>query len=143
MALNLPDVNVLVYAFRVDSIHHERCKSWLERLGGGDAPFGISPRALSAVVRIVTNGRVHREPSEMGETLAFCEKLLDRPNCTRMEPGERHWPIFARLLRETETRGPDVSDAWYAALAIEHGCTFITFDREYARFPGLDWREPG
>jgi predicted nucleic acid-binding protein len=31
---------------------------------------------------------------------------------------------------------------WYAALAIEHGCTFITFDRDYARFPGLRWREP-
>jgi predicted nucleic acid-binding protein len=40
------------------------------------------------------------------------------------------------------TRGPRVSDAWFAALAIEHGCTWITFDRDYARFDGLQWREP-
>ena len=29
-----------------------------------------------------------------------------------------------------------------AALAIEHGCVFVTYDRDYARFPGLDWRAP-
>ena len=29
--------------------------------------------------------------------------------------------------------------AWYAALAIEHDCTWVTLDRDFARFPGLDW----
>jgi predicted nucleic acid-binding protein len=33
-----------------------------------------------------------------------------------------------------------VPDAWFAALAIEHGCEWITEDRDYARFPGLRWR---
>ncbi|HWB49334.1 MAG TPA: hypothetical protein VG651_09510 [Stellaceae bacterium] len=36
-----------------------------------------------------------------------------------------------------------VTDAWFAALAIERGgCTWITYDRDYARFPGLDRRLP-
>ncbi len=43
---------------------------------------------------------------------------------------------------EAGVRGPLTTDAWFAALAIEHGCTWMTFDRDYARFPGLDWREP-
>jgi predicted nucleic acid-binding protein len=38
--------------------------------------------------------------------------------------------------------GPRLSDAWFAALAIEHGCAWITYDRDYARFSELDWREP-
>jgi hypothetical protein len=38
--------------------------------------------------------------------------------------------------------GPRISDAWFAALAIEHGCVWITCDRDYTRFPDLDWREP-
>ena len=54
----------------------------------------------------------------------------------------RHWTIFRDLCVKTGTRGPRVSDAWFAALAIEHGCTWITFDRDYARFDGLEWREP-
>jgi predicted nucleic acid-binding protein len=41
-----------------------------------------------------------------------------------------------------ETRGPRVSDAWFAALAIEWGCEWITLDRDYARFPGLAWQVP-
>lgn len=47
-----------------------------------------------------------------------------------------------RLCIETDTRGPRVTDAWYAALAIEWGCEWITFDRDYARFPGLKWQVP-
>ena len=31
----------------------------------------------------------------------------------------------------------DTTDAWYAALAIESGCEWVTFDRGFARFPGL------
>jgi uncharacterized protein len=59
-----------------------------------------------------------------------------------VEPGERHWDIFRRLCIETDTRGSRVSDAWFAALAIEWGCEWITLDRDYARFPGLAWRAP-
>jgi predicted nucleic acid-binding protein len=33
-----------------------------------------------------------------------------------------------------------VSDAYLAALAIEHGAEPITTDRDFARFPGLRWR---
>lgn len=42
----------------------------------------------------------------------------------------------------TKTTGPRVTDAWFAALAIEWGCEWITFDRDDARFPGLKWRTP-
>jgi predicted nucleic acid-binding protein len=59
-----------------------------------------------------------------------------------VEPRERHWDIFQRLCMATETRRPRVADAWYAALAIEWGCEWITLDRGYARFPGLRWRTP-
>ena len=138
----LPDVNVLIYAFRKNSSHHDVCKPWLEKVAGDDAQFGISPLTLSALARIVTNPRVFREPSRIGEAFAFCEALMSRPNCEPVRAGRRHWPIFARLCLQAGVRGPIVSDAWYAALAIEYGCTWITYDRDYARFPGLEWREP-
>jgi predicted nucleic acid-binding protein len=35
-----------------------------------------------------------------------------------------------------------VSDAALAALAIEHGTTLYTTDRDFARFPGLRWKNP-
>ena len=74
--------------------------------------------------------------------LEFATTRLAQPHWRIVEPGEDHWSIFERLCRETETRGPRVTDAWLAALAIEHGCEWITLDRDFARFPGLRWRAP-
>jgi toxin-antitoxin system PIN domain toxin len=138
----LPDVNVLIYAFRSDLPQHKVCRQWLLEVISGDARFGLSPAVLGAVVRISTNARAFRTPSDIEEAFAFCEDLLRQPHCQIVEPGERHWDIFRRLCIETETRGPRVSDAWFAALAIEWGCEWITLDRDYARFPGLSWQVP-
>ena len=138
----LPDVNVLVYAFRQDVPQHALCRGWLAAVVMGDARFGISPLVLSAVVRVTTNPRVYRVPSATKEAFQFCDSLLGQPHCQLVEPGERHWQIFTHLCFETETRGPRVTDAWFAALAIEWGCEWITLDRDFARFPGLNWRVP-
>jgi uncharacterized protein len=139
----LPDVNVLVYAFRNDDSHHAVSKAWLDTVVAGETRFAVSHLSLSSLVRIATNPRVYKEPSTLDDAFGFCEDLLRQPHCQTVEPGERHWSIFQRLCTETDTRGPRVTDAWFAALAIEHGCTWITYDRDYARFPGLDWRQPG
>jgi len=138
----LADVNVLIAAFRSDAEFHPICRPWLDRLIEGGATFGVSPLALAAVVRIATGPKPFRPPSSLEDAFGFCSDLVDQPQCVVIEPGAQHWLIFERLCVETNTRGPKVTDAWYAALAIEHGCTWITFDRDYARFPGLDWQEP-
>lgn len=140
--MTLADANVLIYAFRKDMPQHEACHSWLTRIVEGDTSFGVSPMALSALVRVATNRRVFKMPSASEEAFKFCDYLRGQPHCQLVEPGERHWDIFKRLCIETEARGSDVSDAWFAALAIEWGCEWITFDRDYARFPGLKWQTP-
>ena len=138
----LPDVNVLICAFRRDVPQHGLCRRWLNDVVSGDARFGISPMVLSAVVRITTNSRAFKVASPAREAFAFCDNLLGQPHCQVIEPGERHWQIFSLLCLETKTRGPRVTDAWFAALSIESGCEWITLDRDFARFPGLRWQEP-
>jgi toxin-antitoxin system PIN domain toxin len=138
----LPDVNVLIYAFRQDTTEHAVCRPWLDSVVSGSARFGMSPLALSAVVRITTNLRIYEVPSTLDEAFGYCQDLLGQPHCQIVEPGERHFEIFKRLCIETSTRGPRVTDAWFAALAIEWGCEWITLDRDYARFPGLKLQTP-
>ena len=138
----LPDVNVLIYAFRSDVPEHAVCRPWLNGIIDGDVRFGLSPLALSAVIRVTTNTRSYRAPSALEEAFLFCDKLLSQPHCHIVEPGERHWDIFKRLCIETNTRGPRVTDAWFAALAIEWGCEWISLDRDFARFPGLKCSAP-
>jgi len=138
----LADVNVLIAAFRRDSPQHSTCRPWLDAIILGDASFGVSPLALAALVRITTGARFFSSPSSIDDAFGFCADLLDQPHCQIVKPGDRHWGIFQRLCVETRTRGPGVTDAWYAALAIESGCEWITFDRDFARFPGLKSRTP-
>jgi len=138
----LPDVNVLVHAFRSDASDHKKCRAWLQDVVNGDARFGMAPQVLSSLVRIATHPRVFAQPSSLDEVFHFCKILLDQPHCITVRPGERHWEIFVRLCTEADARGNLVPDAWFAALAIEYGCEWITLDRDYARFPALRWNVP-
>lgn len=137
----LPDVNVLIYAYRADVPLHAAARGWLAGVVAADALFGVSPLALSAVIRVTTNPRAFAIASAIEDAFGFCEDLLAQPHCQIVQPGERHWDIFQRLCIQTSTTGRRVSDAWFAALAIEWGCEWISFDRDFARFPGLNWRQ--
>jgi toxin-antitoxin system PIN domain toxin len=138
----LPDVNILVNAFRKDASEHQRCRTWLDRTILGDSRFGVSPLVLSAAMRITTNPRTFRPASTIDDVVGFCNDILNQPHCQVVEPGERHWSIFTKLCADTKTTGPMISDLWHAALAIEWGCEWITLDRDYARIPGLKSRQP-
>jgi len=138
----LPDVNVLLYAFRADSPEHAVHRRWLAGVVNGSMAYGMSPQVLAAVIRIATHPRVYVRPSRLTEVTAFASLLLAQPHCQSVHPGPRHWDIFCGLCRQAHATGNLVQDAWFAALAIESGCEWITTDRDFARFEGLRWRSP-
>jgi hypothetical protein len=139
----LPDVNVLVQAFRADAADHQLCRRWLLEVVNGRSRFGMAHQVLSSVIRITTHPKIFIQPSGLEEVLRFCRILLELPHCVTVQPGARHWEIFSHLCLAADARGNLAADAWFAALAIEWGCDWITLDRDYARFPGLRWRLPG
>jgi len=138
----LPDVNVLVVAFRVGAPDHEQHAAWLTSVLESDAIYGIAPQVLGSVIRIVTNPRIFPSPASLGVALDFCEELMAQPNCRIVQPGPRHWRIFSDLCVTSKSSGDLIPDAWFAALAIEHGCEWITHDRDYGKFTGLRWHPP-
>lgn len=138
----LPDVNVLLYVFRKNAVNHHRYREWLHAVVDSPSAYGVSPQVLSSFVRVSTHPAIYTQPSQLGEALEFCRLLMEQPHCQLVQPGARHWSIFADLCRRAQAFGNLVQDAWFAALAVEHGCEWITTDRDYARFPGLRWRPP-
>jgi uncharacterized protein len=100
----------------------------------------MSPHVLSSLVRIATHPKIFKHPSGTAEVIHFADTLLEAANCRIIEPGQRHWSIFRELCNATKASGNVVPDAWLAALAIEHGCVWITADFGFAKFPGLRWR---
>jgi hypothetical protein len=139
----VPDVNVLIYAHREDSTpEHPAYAAWLTDLATGVEPFALSVLALAGVVRIVTNPRVFRRPSTLEEVFAFLGELRARPNARVIAPGPGHAEIFEDLCRRAQATGKLCADAQHVAVAVEHGCTLVSTDSDFDRFPGLRWRHP-
>lgn len=136
------DVNILVSAFRTDAPDHEAMRGWLERSVNGAEPVGVSDSVLAAVVRILTHPRVFTPRTPLEAALRETTRLRDHPGVVRLVPGARHWDVFQRLCRSADVRGNLVTDAQHAAVAVEHGATWISKDRDFARFPELRWRHP-
>jgi uncharacterized protein len=138
----LTDVNVLVYALRLDVADHSRYKDWLEEMVASESAFAVSEQVLSGFVRVATHPRAFKQPTPLDVALSFADRIRNHANAVAVAPGERHWDIFTRLCRSAGAKGNLVPDAYLAALAIESGSEWITTDRDFARFDGLRWRHP-
>jgi toxin-antitoxin system PIN domain toxin len=135
------DVNVVLGAYRVDLPHHGIAAGVLSEAVVADG-VALPEAVLASAVRIATNPRIFNVPSTHDEIFQFIRTLRARSNVVVLCPGAGHWSIFERLCRQTDACGNLVTDAWLAALAIEHDCEWVSFDRDFARFPELRWRNP-
>jgi len=132
----LPDVNVLLAAFRPDHAHHGVARAFLEVARGGPTPVGLSDVVLSGVVRLATSSCVFTRPDTTGAVLDYVDVLLDAP-ALLVTAGPSHWAHFTGLCRTLVLRGNLVPDAYLAALALDQGAEFVTLDRGFARYPHL------
>ncbi|MBI3975839.1 MAG: type II toxin-antitoxin system VapC family toxin [Armatimonadetes bacterium] len=138
----LVDANLLLYAYNPSFERHALALRWLEELLSKPEPVGLAWLTILAFLRIGTSPRAFEYPLATDEAVPIVSSWLAQPMVTVLEPGERHWMILTDLLSRTQARGPAVMDAHLAALAIEHGATLCTSDRDFARFPGLQIINP-
>lgn len=137
--MQLPDVNILVYAHREDTPQHKKSLAWLEERINSDEAFALSELVLSGFLRIVTHPKIFNPPSRLEDALTFVEQLKSHPNCVIVSPQERHWPLFVELCKQAQAKGNLIPDAYHAALAIETGSEWITTDQDFSRFEKLKW----
>lgn len=138
----LIDANLLLYAYHPRAQQHEPSKRWLEFALSGTELVRFAWLTLWAFLRISTNPRVFDRPLSGLEARGAVSSWLSQPNVGILDPGERHWDILCRTMQDGQASGPLVMDAVLAALAIEHGATLCTTDRDFSRFQGLKWRDP-
>ncbi len=138
----MPDVNVLVYAHREDEAMHQGYADWLSQLVDGPESFGLSSLVAVGFLRIVTNSRIYADPSPMPVALAAVEQLAGHPRCRIVSPDAGHIDDVVGLCRASGIGGKHIADAQHAAVAISAGCTWVTRDRDYAKFEshGLRWQ---
>jgi toxin-antitoxin system PIN domain toxin len=138
----LVDANLLLYAYHPRAAQHEKSRVWLEAVLSGPDLVRFAWLTLWAFLRIVTNPRAFERPLSTSEAEAAMSSWLAQPVAGIVEPGERHWEILCGLVRDGQATGPLVMDAVLAAIALEHGATVCTTDRDFSRFPGIKWMNP-
>lgn len=135
----IPDVNVIVAAFRPDHPHHQPALEFLEAARTGSETLGLSDFALASTVRLLTSARVFVNPDTTSAVLQFTDSLL-QPPAQLVQPGSTHWQRFHDLCASMSLRANTIPDAYLAAIALEQAATLVTFDRGFVRYSGLRWR---
>ena len=138
----LPDANVLIHAVNAESPRNEHVRQWWDECLSGREPVCLAWAVMLAYVRITTNPRVLQRPLSVDQACGDVASWLSQACVLIVTPLDGHWQLVHALLREAGTAANLASDAHLAALAIQHGCTLYTTDTDFARFPGLSWRQP-
>lgn len=138
----LVDANVLLHAANEGAAEHDAAAGWLGDAVGGPEAVGFAWTVLLAVLRLSTHPSVFPRPLSVPEATALVTTCTDAPAAVVVEPTPRHLGILSGLLREARTGGNLVNDAHLAALALEHDATLVSFDRDFARFPGVRVHRP-
>jgi toxin-antitoxin system PIN domain toxin len=140
--LKLLDVNVVLAAHRDDHPDFELARAWLDRTLRDRTPFAVVDLVAGAFLRIATNRRIFTIPTPVDEAFAYLRALRAQPTHVMLAPGPRHLTLLERLCLEDEASGDLVADAQLAAIALEHACELISFDRDFARFSELKGSRP-
>jgi uncharacterized protein len=138
----LLDANLLVYAHVTSLSQHHAARSWLDSRLNGPTPVGLPWPTLLSFVRLVSNPRIFEHPQPISKAWKQVDDWLTCPVAWIPQPTERHREILGSFLTDTLGRSNLVPDAHLAALAIEHGLTLCSTDRDFARFPNLRWEDP-
>ena len=138
----LIDANLLIYAVNQDAPLNRKAKPWLQSVLSGKETVGFPWNVLLAFLRLTTRPGLFLRPLPMDTAFDLVASWLDQTSATIVHPGPRHLSVLRELLQPLGTGGNLTSDAHLAALAIEHGAELCSSDTDFARFPGLKWRNP-
>ena len=138
----LVDANLLVYAVNAAAPQHVAARTWLDGRMNDATRVALPWASLLAFLRLVTNPRVFPVPLRMSDAWKQVDDWLGSGPAWVPAPTERHAAILGRLLAAPGVHANLVPDAHLAALAIEHGLELNSTDGDFARFAGLQWRNP-
>lgn len=137
------DTNLLVYAHRADSPHHEAARAALRGLVETGRPWAIPWPCAHEFLAIVTHRRIYVPPTPPTEAVAALRALLGTPVVHTLAETPAHAAILGDLIAAAGVAGGMVHDARIAAICLGHEVDVLwTADRDLSAFPALSTRNP-
>lgn len=121
---------------------HKVATAWLEELVEGPDRIGLPWITIWGYLRLATSNRAFATNVTAEDAFAFLQELLSVSKVIQVDPGPDHLNLLRQLAVGGQCTGPKLTDAALAALAIEHGATLASNDKDFSRFPKLKWVNP-
>ena len=132
------DTNILVYAHRSDSPHHEKASAALAACAQSRLAWCIPWPCIHEFFAVVTHLRIYSPPTPPKKALDQINAWLESPSLVLLAETATHWPTLQAMLANAKTIGPAVHDARIAALCLSHGVRELwSADRDFRRFSEL------
>lgn len=136
--MNLPDTNILINAFRPETLHHEKARAWLTDALNDGSPVRLFPTVETGFLRIVTNSRIFEPPSLFSEASGFLQTLAACPSVEIVQWSKACRDRWLALCADLNLCGNDCNEAMLASVALEKNLRMVTFDQGFRRFPNLE-----
>ena len=138
----VPDINLLVYAYNDGAPHHEAARGWWQDLVNGSERVGVPWIVSTGFVRLMTHPRALTSPISPADAITHVGDWFRYAHVMPINPGVEHLKHMQRSLDAAGVGANLVTDAHIAALAVEYQAEVHSNDSDFARFPGLQWRNP-
>jgi hypothetical protein len=130
-----PDANLLLYAHLPSFNQHLASKKWLlDFLAKENEILGLSLQVIMAFVRISTNRRLFENPLSIEEATENIYLLLEHHLIEIIQPSDKYWSEFSKLLIREKIVGDLIMDAHLVALAIENNASIVSNDKDFLIF---------
>ena len=91
----------------------------------------------------MTHPRIYAPPTPLENAMEQIDAWMESPSLTMVAETDDYWIQLQSILQTGRVSGPQVHDARIVALCLQHGVSELwTADRDFSRFPGLNFRNP-
>ena len=131
-------MNVWVALSTIAHPHHDRAKSYWD--GERFDRLAFCGATMMGLLRVLTTSAA-MSGNPLTPTAAF-RKYREFAGLPEIDFIQDSSGLDSRI--EAWTSAPNFSgrlwsDAWIASIAMEHGCRIVSFDADFAKFPGLNF----
>lgn len=138
----IPDINLLLYAYNPSTPQHPLAHQWWSESCNGDELIGLPLEVAFGFIRIATHQKLGDARVPLAKAKEVVESWMVLPQVRVLTPSGSHFPRVIQLMESAMATGAVLSDAILAAYAIEHRATLWSNDGDFARFKGLNWKNP-
>jgi toxin-antitoxin system PIN domain toxin len=138
------DTNILVYAHRQESSHHQQASAVVRSLAEGAQTWAIPWPCIYEFISVVTNPRIWKDTASLpAQAWQQISGWTQSPTNVLLSETEEFLGVLERFVQRPRIRGGVVHDARIAALCVAHGVeVLLSADRDFALFQELKVRNP-